>query len=65
MHKLVNKVVGNDIASTLVIVVAYFAFLFVIMLLQAVALRFSITWGIDILSWYREVLNNLAGAVGA
>lgn len=39
--------------------------LFVMMLIQAIALRFTVTWGIDIMSWYREVLNNLAGAVGA
>lgn len=64
MRKLVNKVVASDIASTLVIIVAYLTALFVIMLLQAVALRFTVTWGIDVLSWYREVLNNLAGAVG-
>lgn len=65
MHKLVNRIIGNDIASTLVIVLAYLAFLFVIMLVQAIALRFTFTWGIELWSWYREVLNNLAGAVGA
>lgn len=43
----------------------WLASLFVFLLIQALLFRFAITWGIDILSWWREVLNNLAGAVGA
>jgi hypothetical protein len=34
--------------------------LFVIISLQALAFRFGVTWGIDILSWWRGVLNHVA-----
>lgn len=39
--------------------------LFVALLISAIAFRFMFTWSIDVMSWWREVLNNLAGAVGA
>lgn len=46
-------------------VVTFFTTLFVMLLIQALAFRWSTTMFIDILSWWREVLNHLAGAVGA
>lgn len=41
------------------------AFVFTAMLIQAIAFRWSVSLTIEIWEWYRQVLNNLAGAVGA
>lgn len=46
-------------------VLLWLAGLFIILLINALLFRFAVTWAIDIGMWYREFLNNLAGAVGA
>lgn len=63
--KFLRSHISNPAVIVPLVILAYLAGFFLIMLVQALALRFTVTWGIDAASWYRQVLNNLAGAVGA
>ena len=65
MTKLLSFLTAHTTAGWLLMLVVWCAGLFTIMLINALLFRFVATWSIDIFSWYREVLNNLAGAVGA
>jgi hypothetical protein len=39
------------------------ALMFLYMLIQALAFRWSVSLTIEVLEWWRQVLNNLAGAI--